>query len=181
MSSSVSDTPVYSKNTLEFIAVAKSYCDVLETLDQLDKDRLVDVMIKMLPLLYLKATMLPSTDLLGDGTVERFATETAYGLIVEQLANLLEADDAYLNLYHPDIALADGAVAASVSEGLADLWQVLFDVVEAFRQGFEESMNDALYMCTDSFAEAWGSTLLDVLRALHRIKYAETAPLTDEA
>lgn len=180
MPSSVPSSPVYSKNTLEFIAVAKSYCDVLDTLDQMDKDRLVDVMLKLLPLLYLKASLLPSTDLLGDGTVEVFATETHYGLLVEQLSNLLQADDAYVNVYHPDIALADGAVAASISEGLADLWQVTYDVVEVFRQGYDDTMNDALYVCRESFAGEWGPTLLNVLKALHVVKYTETAPFTDE-
>ncbi len=180
MPSSEPVSPVYSKNTLEFIAVAKSYCDVLDTLDQMEKNRLVEVMIKLLPLLYLKASLLPPTELLGDGTVETFATETHYGLLVEKMANLLGADDAYVNVYHPDIALADGAVAASVAEGLADLWQVMYDVVEVFRQGYDETMNDALSVCRESFAGEWGPTLLNVLRALHGIMYPETAPLTDE-
>lgn len=180
MSSSEPSSPVYSKNTLEFIAVAKSYCEVLDTIDQMEKDRLVEVMLRLLPLLYLKASLLPSTDLIGDGSVETFATETHYGLLVEQMANLLEADDTYVNVYHPDIALADGAVAASVSEGLADLWQVMYDVVEVFRQGYDETMNYALYLCKESFAGEWGPTLLSVLRALHGIMYNETAPLTDE-
>ncbi|NLE32023.1 MAG: DUF5063 domain-containing protein [Bacteroidales bacterium] len=180
MPSPESSSPVYSKNTLEFIAVAKSYCDVLDTLDQMEKERLVEVMLRLLPLLYLKGSLLPSTELMGDGTVEAFATETHYGLLAEQMAHLLEADDAYVNVYHPDIALADGAVASSVSEGLADIWQVMYDVVEVFRQGYDEAMNDALYVCKEAFAGEWGATLLNVLRALHGIRYTESAPLTDE-
>lgn len=181
MPSSEPSSPVYSKNTLEFIAVAKSYCEVLETVDHMEKDRLVEVMLRLLPLLYLKGSLLPSTDLLGDGTVEVFATETHYGLLVEQMASLLEADDAYVDVYHPDIALADGAVAASVAEGLADLWQVMYDVVEVFRQGYDEAMNDALYVCREAFAGEWGPTLLSVLKALHRIMYDQAPALTDEA
>jgi len=171
MAESSSPSPIYSKNTLEFLAVAKSYCQVLEDPEQLDKDKLLEILLRLLPLLYLKGSLLPQVDPIDEENLETFASETQYGLLAGCLAALFGQDDAYLEVYHPDIALADGAVAASVSERLADLWQEMFNFVEVYRQGFEDSMYDAIYSCRERFAQEWGPGLLHVLRALHAIKY----------
>ena len=40
-------------------------------------------------------------------------------------------------------------------------------------------MNDALVICREQFAEYWGQRLLNVLRALHAVRYAAAAD--DEA
>lgn len=171
MVESSSPSPIYSKNTLEFLAVAKSYCEVLEDPEQLVKEKLLDILLRLLPLLYLKGSLLPPIDPIDEENLETFATETQYGLLSGCLAALFGEEDAYLEVYHPDIALADGAVAASVSERLADLWQEMYDFVEVYRQGFDDSMSDALYRCREHFAQEWGPGLLHVLRALHAIKY----------
>lgn len=171
MADSSSHSPIYSKNTLEFLAVAKSYCEVLEDPGQLEKDKLLDILLRLLPLLYLKGSLLPEVEPIDEEGLETFATETQYGLLAGSLAALFGEDDDYLEVFHPDIALADGAVAASVSERLADVWQEMYDFVEVYRQGFEETMNDVLYLCRERFAQEWGPALLHVLRALHAIKY----------
>ncbi len=180
MSESPSSSPVYSKNTLEFLAVAKSYCQVLENPEQLEKGKLLELLLRLLPLLYLKGSLLPQVEPVDEDGLETFATETQYGLLADCLASLFGPDDAYVEVFHPDIALADGAVAASVSERLADLWQEMFDFVEVFRQGFEESMLDALYRCREHFGQEWGPALLHVLRALHAIRYDGTDVMLNE-
>lgn len=172
MAESSSQSLVYSKNTLEFLAVAKSYCDVLENPEQLEKDKLLEILLRLLPLLYLKGSLLPEVEPIDEEGLETYATEMQYSLLAGSLAALFGEDDAYLEVYHPDIALADGAFAASVSERLADLWQEMYDFVEVFRQGYEDVMSDALYSCRERFAQEWGPGLLHVLRALHAIKYS---------
>lgn len=171
MEDSSSHSPIYSKNTLEFLAVAKSYCELMDDSGQWENDKLLDILLRLLPLLYLKGSLLPEVEPLDEDSLETFATEPRYALLASNLAVLFGEDDDYLETYHPDIALADGAVAASVSERLADLWQEMYDFVEVFRQGFDDSMNDALYLCRERFAQEWGPALLHVLRALHAIKY----------
>jgi len=166
-----SGSPAYSKNTIEFLAVAKSYCDFLEDIESVDRNRFIETMLRLLPLLYLKGSLLPETELISDGEVERFATETHYGLLAEKMSELLGEDDSYLNAFDPDVILADGPVAASISENIADIWQALYDFIEVFRLGYDETMNDALYLCRDDFAAGWGQQTLDALRALHSVKY----------
>ena len=40
-----------------------------------------------------------------------------------------------------------------------------------FRQGLNETMNDALYICRENFSMYWGQKLVNTLRALHDVKY----------
>lgn len=181
MVESSSHSSVYSKNTLEFLAVAKSYCEVLENPEQLEKDKLLEILLRLLPLLYLKGSLLPSVDPIEEDGLETCATEMQYGLLAGSLAALFGEEDTYLEVYHPDIALADGAFAASVSERLADLWQEMYDFVEVFRQGYEDAMCEVLYLCKERFAQEWGPALLHVLRALHAIKYEGSGAGLNEA
>jgi hypothetical protein len=174
------NTPIYHKDTLEFVAVAKSYCDLLSQPESIEEDRFLEIMQRILPLLYLKGALLPQTTLIDEGYIETFATETHYGLIVETILSILGENDAYIETYHPDIALADGAVAASIAEGLADIWQEMYDFVEVFRLGYDETMNEALYQVKDHFLSGWGQTVLNVSRAIHALLAKENELMDSE-
>lgn len=169
---SKSDNPVYNKNTIEFVAVAKSYCDYMDQLETTDKAGFLDTTVKLLPLLYLKATMLPANELISDEEPEQFASEEQYSDLAQAIADLLGNDDAYLEVFHPDIRYSDTPVATFVSENLADIWQDLFNFISVFRIGYDDTMNDALYVCRTNFEDYWGQSLVNVLRALHTIKFA---------
>lgn len=54
-------SPVYDKNTLEFVTVAFEFCSWMESVGH-DLPAFVDKATKLLPLLYLKATLLPETE-----------------------------------------------------------------------------------------------------------------------
>lgn len=167
-------SPVYSKNTIEFVAVAKSFCDFLEQIDKVDKPRFLETMVRLLPLLYLKGTLLPETEPIGDDQPEVFASEVKYSMLTSSISDLLGSDDMYLEVFHPDIALSDGSLAASISENIADIWQDMYNFTETFRQGYDEAMNDALYNCRTNFTLYWGQSLVNVLRALHNVFYSAT-------
>jgi hypothetical protein len=168
-----SELPVYHKNTLEFVAVAKSYCDLMEQLEDMNQERLVDTATKLLPLLYLKASLLPESDPVSEEEPETFATEDQYQELVSVLSGILGNQDAYLDVFHPDIQLSDTPVANFISENLADIWQDMYNFISVFRIGYEETMNDALHNCRANFRHYWGQSLVNVLRALHRCKYSD--------
>ena len=63
-------------------------------------------------------------------------------------------------------------LAASISEGLADIYQDLKDFISTYRLGNEPQMLEALYICYENFVSYWGQQLVNVLRALHNVKYS---------
>jgi hypothetical protein len=168
---SKSDLPVYHKNTLEFVAVAKSYCDFMDQLDGIEKALFIDTSTKLLPLLYLKASLLPVAEPMLEEAPETFATEDQYQALMQTISELLGNDDVYLDVFHPDIRFSDTPVANFVSENMADIWQDLFNFISIFRIGYEETMNESLHQCKTNFETYWGQSLVNVLRALHRCKF----------
>jgi hypothetical protein len=50
---------VYSKNVLEFVTVSNEFCNILENCGEYTKKDFIGIALKILPLLYLKAVVLP--------------------------------------------------------------------------------------------------------------------------
>ena len=69
---------VYQQPAIEFVTVAVQLCIYLEQLAEQEKRELVDKMLTFLPLLYLKARLVPRNEQEMDGYVEQFVTEEEY-------------------------------------------------------------------------------------------------------
>ena len=61
-------------------------------------------------------------------------------------------------------------MAASISEGLADIFQVLYDFINSIREATDEKVNGALAVMADDFHNYWSAPLCNVLRALNYLK-----------
>lgn len=167
---------IFDKNTIEFVTVAAEYCAFLERTGAVKRAEFVDKILKLLPLLYLKASLLPSCELMGEDEPETFVTENDYEHLRGTLAAVLGVKDDYLEVFLPDMAYSDTPLRQCISEDLADIYQDLKDFICRFRSGLNETMNDALALCQAHFGEYWGQRLVNTLRALHDAKYgsAET-------
>ena len=167
------DHIVYSKNVIEFVTVAAETCLFLEHITEFTRQDFVLKSVKILPLLYLKTTLLDIPESTSDDDVESFVNEADYQFVREQVEQILGADDTYLEVYHPDMALSDTPIAAFVSENLADTYQELKDFAANYQLGDVEIMNNALVACLQAFGAHWGQKVLNALRALHALQYSE--------
>lgn len=164
---------VYSAPVIDFVTVTAETCLFLENAAEQSRDEFVDKLVKILPLLYLKAAMVQIPEPVFDDVPERFVTEEDYLYIKEQVEQLLGADDSYLDVFHPDMALSDTPIAAFVSEHLADIYQELKDFAANYQTVDTDIMNDALVYVLQAFGEHWGQKLLGALRALHAIRFGD--------
>lgn len=162
---------IFDKNVIEFVTVAAEYCAFLERAGQMPRKTFVDTILKILPLLYIKASMLPDCELLGDETPENYVTEDIYEAMRTELASLLGEQDDYLEVFTQDMIYSDTPIRKTISEDLADIYQDIKDFIFVFKLGLNETMNDALYLCKENFGNIWGQKLVNTLRALHDIKY----------
>ena len=160
---------IINKNTLEFLTVANEYCAFLEKADRCTKKEFVSKMQKILPLLYLKATMLPETDEI-DGESEIFVSEYDYDYIKNKVSRALGSSDAYINIFAPQDN-SDEYEQAEMSECATDIYQDLKNFSENCRLGSDEAMDAALYQCQSNFKDYWGLRLLSLQAALHRTAY----------
>lgn len=171
---------VYSPPVIEFTTVVAETCLFLEHAVDLSREEFVNKSVKLLSLLYLKASVLEIPSRIYDDETERFVTEEDYNDIKSKVELLLGEQDSYLETFHPDMALSDTPIAAFVSENLADIYQEMKDFAANYRMADTDVMNDALASCLEAFGEHWGQKLLNALRALHNIKYADRSVEEDD-
>jgi hypothetical protein len=173
---------IYDKNTLEFVTVTLEFCTLMEMASGHTPYSFMDKAVKILPLLYLKAALLPEVgEPDGEEDTEHFITEPTYETIRYRTANLLGEQDLFLETFHPDMRYSDTPVASAISECLADVYQDLGDFAALFRQENEEVMVKALYVCKANFRVYWGQKLLNALKALHAVRFGEELSPEDSA
>lgn len=162
---------IFDKNVIEFVKVAAEYCTFLEQAENMKREDFVDTILKLLPLLYLKASLLPKCETIGEESPETYVTEEMYEILRINLSNLLKEKDDYLEVFVPDMVYSDQPIKKNISEDLADIYQDIRDFIFVFGLGLNETMNDSLAICQENFAFQWGQKLVNTLRALHDVKY----------
>ena len=163
---------IFERNTVEFVTVAAEFCAFIERSEGQKRAEFVDTLLKILPLLYIKASMLPECEVMGEDGLEAFVTEDDYEVIRINLQELLADRDDYLDVFVEEMKYSDTPIRKSIAEDLADIYQVVKDFVCQFRSGLNETMHDALAQCREHFAGYWGQTLVNTMRALHEVKYS---------
>ena len=162
---------IFDKNVFEFVTVAAEFGAFLERAESMKRSTFVDTSLKILPLLYLKASMLPKCETIGDEAPETYVTEEVYEILRINLAGLMGDKDDYLDVFVQDMVYSDQPIKKSISEDLADIYQDIKDFIFVFQLGLNETMNDSLAICQENFGMLWGQKLVNTLRALHDVKY----------
>lgn len=162
---------VYSKNVVEFVAVANEYCRTIEAVNHMTALENLQKLQKILPLLYLKASLLPRLEKLLDEELEKYVSELDYNVLHQKWMQLLGENDSFYEVFDPSIQFGQETVTASVAESLMDIYQDVKDFLIAYSIGNEDVMNDALFDCLYQFEDSWGQRLVNVLRAVHMLVY----------
>ena len=166
---------IFERNSVEFVTVAAQYCQFLENVEGMQREEFIHTILKILPLLYVKALLLPEMEMIDeDDTLETCVTEETYSVMNAQLADIMGDRDDYLDVFVEDMKYSDQPITRYISEGLADIYQELKDMAAAFQTGQESIMHDAVIACRTGFEEHWGQKLLAVLRALHALAHNES-------
>ena len=171
---------VFSHNTVEFVTVAAEFCAYVERTNEHSRKDFIETLLKLLPLLYLKALMLPDDERINDDDLEDFVTEDSYEVLRMTIFDLLTDKDSYLDVFVADMKYSDTPVTKSISEDIADIYQDIKNFVCLFRLGINETMHDAIIECKEHFAQYWGQTLVNTMRALHDARYNTNDDETEE-
>ncbi len=163
---------VYSKAVIEFVTVANEYCKAIEVVGKFSAEENLQKIQKILPLLYLKTTMLPKNESVLDDVLEKYLSELDYNVLLQKWSQALGEHDGFYEVFDPSIQFGQETVTANISENLLDIYQSLKDFLMAYSMGNDEVMNDALFQCVYSFEEYWGQNLVNVLRAVHQLLYS---------
>jgi len=164
---------IYEKNVIDFVTIAVEYCAFLEDETEISRTEWIDRMLKMLPLLYVKASLLPETFPVNEEPPVTFVHEEDYIRVANRIAAVMGEEDIYLDVFVDDMKYSDTPVSAYVSENIADIYQDVRNFVSVYQFELTDQMNDALYICKENFRLFWGQKLVNVLRPLHALKSSE--------
>lgn len=172
---------VYSKDIVEFVTVGVEFCGVVERCSESIRDEFVLTLARILPLLYLKATLLPDDVPEDDDDLAHYVTEEQYEYLRNAVSDLLGKDDDYLEVFDDDMAYSDTPIAATISEGIADIYQDIRDLLEVYRYGNETLSRLAVCRCRENFISYWGQQLVNIMRPLHSLCFGEHHDAEEEA
>lgn len=171
---------VYSKSVIEFATVANEYCNFVESKQVVTLKQFLTTIQKLLPLLYLKTSMIPDLSDQEFETPEKYLSEVDYNFLLNKLMIRMGSHDSYLEVFDPGMQFSETPIQSSLAENLCDIYQDLKDFIFAYRIGTIEIMCDALCECKRNFEEYWGQKLVNGLRAIHSLLYSESLLDEDE-
>lgn len=159
---------VYNREVIEFVAVAKEYCDFIEHMAvQGEKKEFLSKLQKFIPLIYLKGSLLPACESEGIEIAEDMVSEIEYNELYAGIHQLMGEDDEYLEVFDENMQFSDAPIVNSIAEKVCDIYQDLKNFISAYRHGLVEIMEDALWQLNVNFESYWGRSCASVLRAVH--------------
>jgi len=160
-------------NELTVVALCNEYCYAVEHCREAEPDEFVKTMLRLLPRLYIATTDIKTEDILDDDVpyIENVLDEDYYESLRHGIGDLLGPDDTYLEVFEEDMKYSDTPIAASISEGLCDIFQSLYNFLETVRDAPTEFVHASLIALQEDFRFYWSSTLCNNLRALNHLRY----------
>lgn len=161
---------LYSPAVLDFVRVGTEYCRCLEQCGDMDRTTFCRTMRALLPMVYLKATMMPDVPE-AEGWNEPQLTEEDYDFVRHAVARVMADQDDFLDVFVEDFKYSEQPLLCTISENLADVYQMLRELAATFQEEHPEAMTVALYDTMEEFRLQWGQKLLGALRALHELPH----------
>lgn len=167
------ESTILNNNSLAFIALCNEYCMAIENARESSRDEFVASMLRLLPRIYIAATDLRVNTLADeeDAYLESVLDEDYYESVRRNIENLMGADDLFLEVFEEDMKYSDTPIAASVSETLADIFQVLYNFVETIKEAPQPMIQVALVAVKSDFGSYWSRLLCNVMRPLNHLSY----------
>ncbi|MFA7066711.1 MAG: DUF5063 domain-containing protein, partial [Dysgonamonadaceae bacterium] len=103
MTNSHTNNIVYAPVILDFVTVSVEFCSFLESGKVSNRNEWMLTVLRMLPLLYVKATMLPSVEIIDDDFPETFVSEQDYIRVSNQISSMMGEDNVYLDVFIEDM------------------------------------------------------------------------------
>lgn len=160
-----------TNNSLAFIALCNEYCAALENPQAESTVDFAMQMLRLLPRIYISAADLEPEPGIGDTYIDQALDEDFYDSVRRRLEQIFGEDDTYLEVFEEDMKYSDTPIAASIAEGLADLFQVFYNMLDAVRDAPEHLANDILAAVKDDFSDYWSQILCNLMRPLNHLAH----------
>ncbi len=159
-----------SKNVLEMAAVANEFCLFLEDLDKKKKDEVLQFTQRILPLMYLKGSLLPDMTPEYPEANEKFVTEVQWEDVFNSLREIMDKDDEYW-IIDPQYINETEPIKASISENIADIYQDMKDFLMLLKKNTLAAQQNAVHDCKLLMQTHWGYRIGNTLTRIHHLLF----------
>ena len=154
-------------NAKDLFLVASQYCTFIENVPGFLQEDILDYLLKITPLVYLKTTLIAEFELEDNAAGEQFVTEEQYELCYLRLREKLESVDFFEGFNFE----TNETMPYSLCEILADTYQDLKDFLLLYSKNTSAAQENALWLCRDNFVRNWGKKIVALLSYLHFLNY----------
>lgn len=160
---------IFNKNTVEFITVSREYVNLCENLSSYTPYQTIQILHRILPLLYLKTSLLPAFELY-EVNLEEAVSEDIYMLIIHGFEEKFGEMDLDCEIHEINAQNYEKNIVP-LSEVLSDIYQDLKNTISNYQTGYEDIMESSLFICKQNFELYWGARLTAALVTLHILNY----------
>ena len=168
------ENPVASRQVLEMLTVANDFCLFLEKEEEIPRENLLKYLQKVLPLIYLKASLLPEIIVSDEDAIEHYVTEEQWEDMFNLIRNTLGRDDEYYMVDAGEHSHHD-PVKASIAENIADIFQDLKDFVLLYQKPLLAFKENAVRDCRNLFETRYGYRVVNAHKAIHYLLYSQAS------
>jgi len=162
----------YNKQVIETFTVANEYCLFFEKVHNYSKIDILNYFSRILPLLYLKGSLLPDIEVEIHEVNERFVTEENWEILFNDVMHKLGKEDKFW--YINELEFIDNETSkGSISECLTDIYQDLKDFVMLYQKNSIHAKQNAVKSLRYLYMVNWGYKILIALKAIHYIKFPD--------
>ena len=167
--------PVFNKNVIEVLTISNELCLLLDNSEKYDKNDFLIFLHRLLPLLYLKASLLKKVQASNPDASERFVTEEQYELIYQSMKKLFADGDIFYVT-----GKKENQIKVSLAEFITDIYQDMKDFLILYQKSSIGAKENAIIECVNLFEKHWGPKLIASLQALHLIIYPVSSKIFDK-
>lgn len=156
-----------NKNVNEFFLLANEFCLFVEEIENHKKQYILEYCQRVLPIIYLKASLLPELEIYDEYENERYVIEETWEYIYNITANLIGTENKYYN-WNSNL---NEPIEHTFSENIADLYQDLKDFVFLYSKSTIFAKNNAVANCLMLYKTRYGAIILNLLSYIHNLLY----------
>ncbi len=170
----MSDSPTgditLSKPVIEMATVANEFCYFFETIEKKNPETILNFTQRILPLLYLKGSLLPDIQPQDPEANERFVTEEQWERIFTTLREIFAKNDEFWFIDSQHINETE-PLKASLSENIADIYQDMKDFILLMQKNTLAARENAISECRLLLANHWGYRIGNIFTQIHHLIY----------
>lgn len=167
-----SESILQSRQVLEILTVANDFTGFIEKASDYTRDQILVYLQRVLPVIYLKASLLPEIHVSDEDAIEHYVTEETWETVFTTIREKLGKEDIYYFIDLHEKTHHD-AVRASIAEGITDIYQDLKDFLLLIQNPQLVFQENAVRECRYLFETRYGYKIVNCHSAIHCLLFRE--------